>query len=332
MVNFSGLFFSAHEAYVLSPNQFNRGLLIYAKNPLQPLLDPGHIGISAVITVLVVLAYVLVIFFSTTKVAAFLDRGIKRLSEWGPLIIRFAVGIAFFYAAEANVILGPELSLSKLFGGEVLRFILFVLSFTITFGVLTEFFSLVAFLILLYLVFYFKQYMITYANYFAEFFVLTLFGSRFLSFDRLFLGKHLMFHVMEKWKSLETPIIRWFYGLALAYAGWNIKFVHQNLSVDVYNQYHLVNFFHASAGFIAAGAGLSEILIGLFIIIGFSMRFTILISLVFITLSLIYFQEMLWPHLVLYGISIDLLINSSDRFSLEHVMIPWVRSWFKRRV
>lgn len=320
----------AHEAYVLTADQFNRGLLLYTQNPFQPLLDPAHTGISAVITICVILAYLLVTLFSATGMASFLDRLVRNFSEWGPVVIRVSVGIALFYAAQANVILGPELPLTKIAGGELIRFGLFALSFMITFGVLTEVASLAALLILLYIIFYFKQYMITYVNYYAEFFVLTLFGSRFLSVDRISLGKKLWNRALEKAKDMEVPIVRWCYGIALAYAGWNIKFVHQSLSVEVYNQYHLVNFFHAGASFIASGAGLSEILIGVFIFLGFATRFTVLISLVFITLSLLYFQEMLWPHLVLYGISINLLINSTDKFSLQSYLIPWVRSWFGR--
>ena len=163
-----------------------------------------------------------------------------------------------------------------------------------------------------------------------ELIVLLLFGSRFLSFDQLFWKKKLWVKALELYKEYETPIVRVGYGLALIYAGWNIKFQHQELTVWVYNQYHLKDFFHASAQFIAAGAGLSEIAIGFFILIGFTMRWTILISLFFITLSLIYFHELLWPHVMLYGISFSLLINSADKLTIDHYMVPWVRRLIKK--
>jgi uncharacterized membrane protein YphA (DoxX/SURF4 family) len=167
-------------------------------------------------------------------------------------------------------------------------------------------------------------------NYFGELLVLLLFGSRWLSFDKYFFGKTLWFKKLEKYKDFEIPIVRICYGIALIFAGYTIKFQHQELTVMVYNQYHLKDFFHASAQFIAAGAGLAEIIIGIFIVFGIAMRLTILISLVFITLSLLYFHEMIWPHMMLYGISFSLLINSADRFTVDRYMIPWARNLRKK--
>ena len=146
-------------------------------------------------------------------------------------------------------------------------------------------------------------------TFFAELAVLMVFGSRFLSLDRLFYGEKRWWSGLARHASLEIPFVRVFYGIGLAYAGYSMN-PSSNLTIDVYNQYHLVNFFHASASFIAAGAGLAEMLIGLFVIFGFAMRWTIIISLAFITLSILYFQELLWPHFILYGISFSLLINS----------------------
>lgn len=327
---FSYLFFAspvyAHEAYVLTRSEFQTGLASSTANPLGALLDPRYIKTSAIITICVVAAYFLALVWSTTAVAAFLDKIIKRAKVVGPLIIRIAISSSFFYAAFANSILGPELSLTLVPNGYIIRFLLFALSIMIFFGFLTEIAAGIGLIVFLYITTVFNGYMITYANYFGELIVLLLFGSRFFSIDQALFGKETHIKFLEKFRDLETPIVRILYGVALMYAGWTIKFAHQSLSIDVYNQYHLVNFFHASASFIAAGAGLSEILIGLFIFIGLEQRLTIIISLIFITLSLIYFREMLWPHLMLYGISFSLLINSADKFTVDHYLVPFVRN------
>lgn len=327
---FSFLFFalpaSAHEAYVLTKNEFKKGLAITTTHPLAPLLDPKYIKVSAIITISVILSYLLVILWSTTRWAEFLDGIVKKVRVIGPLIIRGAISASFFYAALANAILGPELSLTVVCGGNIIRFLLFVLSLMIFFGFLTELAAFIGILLFLYVTFTFQAYMITYANYFGELLVLFLFGSRFLSIDLLLFGKKTWKANLEKLRYLEIPIVRILYGVALMYAGWTIKFAHQSLSIEVYNQYHLANFFHASASFIAAGAGLSEILIGFFILIGFVQRFTALISLVFITLSIFYFREMLWPHLMLYGISFSIIINSADKFTLDRYLIIFARN------
>jgi len=320
----------AHEAYVLPANEFQAGLGISAQHPFAPLVDAGHLGTFLLIAVLVAISYILSFLWSATSWSDFLDKFIKKAEVAGPLIIRLAVSASFFYSAQANVMLGPELQLAIIPGGAVIRFLLFVLAFMILFGIFTEIAGAVSLVLFAILAWHFGWYMATYANYFAEFAVLAVFGSRFLSFDRLFYGEKRWFSGLTRYTFLEIPFVRVFYGIGLAYAGYTIKFAHQNLTIDVYNQYHLVNFFHASASFIAAGAGLAEILIGVFVILGFAMRWTIIISLAFITLSILYFQELLWPHFILYGISFSLLINSGDIFTADHWIVPWLKKLVRR--
>lgn len=336
-VFFASLFFlftpeaHAHEAYVLTHNEFQQGLSIVTQNPLAPLMNTSNWEISASITVSIMFLYLLGIFWSTTPWAGILDRAVKKARVVGPLIIRLAMSSSFFFAAMSNSLLGPELQLSTLPEGQIIRIILFGLSLMIFFGFLTEIAAAIGFVVFFYATSKFQWYMITYANYFGELLVLLLFGSRFLSFDLYLFGKKALTKGLEKLRFLEIPIVRILYGIALIYAGWTIKFAHQGLSIAVYNQYHLINFFHASPEFIAAGAGLSEISIGFFILIGFQQRLTTIISLIFITLSLLYFREMLWPHLMLYGISFSLIINSADPFTIDRYLVPFVKKLFKKK-
>lgn len=320
----------AHEAYVLTHQEFTQGLAVNSPHPLGPLFDPAYSKVSAIITVCIAFAYILIILWSATPIAAFLDTRIKKAKVIGPLIIRIAISASFFYAAQANAVLGPELSLQHIPGGMFIRLVLFTIALMVFFGVFVEVAALIGLLIFLYMSKFYGLYMITYVNYLGELLVLFLFGSRFLSFDRYVFGKKLWFRKLEKLRELEVPVVRVLYGIALIFAGWTIKFQHQELSVMVYNQYHLKDFFHASAEFIAAGAGLSEIAIGLFILLGFAMRFTVLISLFFITLSILYFREMLWPHFMLYGISFSLLINSADKFTIDRYVAMWIRKLFQK--
>lgn len=327
----SAQFVFAHEAYVLTHNEFQQGLMIFATNPFASLFDPKYIHMSALITLCIIAVYFLNFLWAATDTAATLDGIIKKAHVIGPLIIRAAISASFFYAAFANAVLGPELSLVSLPGGAIIRFLLFVLAVMIFLGFFTEFAAATGLLIFFYMTYFSQGYMMTYANYFGELLVLFLFGSRFFSLDLLFFGKRTLFSFLEKYRSLEIPIVRILYGIALIYAGYTIKFVHEILSIEVYNQYHLVNFFHAPADFIAAGAGLSEIVIGTFILLGFAQRITTLISLIFITLSILYFREMLWPHFMLYGISFSIIINSADKFTLDRYIIPLVKKYIVRQ-
>ena len=49
----------AHEAYVLSPQQFHHGLTVFNRAPLAGLFDPAYVGTTVVITILVVTFYLL---------------------------------------------------------------------------------------------------------------------------------------------------------------------------------------------------------------------------------------------------------------------------------
>ncbi len=322
---------SAHEAYVLPAQEFQQGLQTYSPHPFAPLVDPAHLNTFLLIGGLVALSFVLVFLWATTPLAEIVDAFIRRIAVVGPLIIRLAISASFFYAALGNVILGPELPLSQLPFGPVIQLLLFVIALMVLTGTLTEAAAAVGIILYFYASAHFGVYMLTYTNYLGELIVLFLFGSRFLSFDKLFFGERRWWRGAEGKRFLETPIVRILYGVALIYAGYTIKFLHQSLTIAVYNQYHLQDFFHTTAGFIAAGAGVSEILIGLFILIGFCMRWTILISLAFITLSILYFRELLWPHFMLYGISFSLLLNAKDHYTLDARIVPWLKGLFRRQ-
>ncbi len=315
----------AHEAYVLTPEQFHAGLQVYNSNPFAALVNAENIEAFLKLSGLVVLIYFLNFFWAATKASSSLDHQIKQFASLGPLTIRLIVGISFFASAYTNSFLGPELPLNILPYSLIIRAGLFLLSILILLGLFTEICGFVGLLIFFLSFFKFGFYMFTYLNYLGELIILSLFGSRFLSLDYYFFGKTTFLKHLEKYSYLEVPIMRVMYALALIYAGYSIKFIHQGLTILVYNQYNLKQFFHAGAQFIAAGAGLAEVSIGLFILLGFAQRLTIIISLVFITLSLIYFKEMVWPHLMLYGISISLIINSADRFTLDKYLVPWIK-------
>ena len=320
-------FASAHEAYVLPADRFQEGLHQTTTNPFASLFDASHLKLTIIITICVVLAFLLNFLIAASKTGERLSDFVKKAGAFGPLLIRFVVGISFFYSARSQVVFGPELQLSVVPHGQLILFLEFALSIMFIFGAFTEFAAAIAIAIYFYLFGTFHAYMLTYANYFGEFLVLVVFGSRFLSIDRLLFGAESFWKKARQWTYLEVPVVRVLYGVALIYAGYTIKFAHQQLTIDVYNQYHLEYFFHATGAFIAAGAGVSEIAIGLLILLGFGVRLTVLISLVFITLSLSYFHELLWPHYLLYGISISLLINAGGAYSLDKPLINWIKRY-----
>jgi uncharacterized membrane protein YphA (DoxX/SURF4 family) len=152
----------------------------------------------------------------------------------------------------------------------------------------------------------------------GEIIVLILFGAREpWSAYRWLFGKLARLPIIKQY---ESDIVRVFYGLALMYAAINVKFLHPILTISVIVQYNLTRFhllFPHDPLFVVLGAALAEVAIGLFIMLGFQLRLTILVTLFYITLSLIFFRESVWPHLVLYGISLNLLITP-QKLSLDN--------------
>jgi hypothetical protein len=53
------------------------------------------------------------------------------------------------------------------------------------------------------------------------------------------------------------------------------------------------------------------------LILGIEIRWTAIFVLFWLTLSLLYFGEAAWPHLVLFGLGIALFLHGYDRYSLE---------------
>ncbi len=72
------------------------------------------------------------------------------------------------------------------------------------------------------------------------------------------------------------------------------------------------------------GAAIIELLIGTFFILGIEIRFTALFVLFWLSLSLSYFGEAVWPHIVLIGIPVAFIFYGYDKYSLEG-------RFFKRR-
>lgn len=311
-----------HEAYVLTKEQFNQGMSQLNPNPFSALQNGENFKIFVEVTLGVLVLIVTYLIFLLSEVGAKFDQAITRLARFGPLITKLTIAASFFFSVQTNSFLGPELSLSSLFFPEVIKFCLILISYMFLLGFLTEVASIAALAIYLLSFSVFGFYMLTYANYLGEMIVLMIFGSRIFSIDKYLFGVK---KIADSLQQYEVGIVRVFYGLALCFAAINVKFLHPILSMTVVDQYHLIRFnylFPQDSLLVALGAALSELTIGVFIILGFELRLAVLVSLFYITLSLLYFKEAVWPHLLLYGISLNLLINkeqlSVDQFLISH--------------
>ena len=313
----------AHESYVLTKEQWQESLSSQNLRAFDALANPANLQTFLVISLCVLAILIVNFFFQKTALATTLSRNLERLRPLALLALRLALGASFFFSALNGNFLGPELPLALLPLAPTLRIGLFIVSGLLLVGLFTEFAAAITLLLFSLTAYEYGWYLITYTDYVGVIIALLLFGSGPYSLDNLLFGMSRIFASLKKY---QTPIIRVSYGLALAWAAISVKLLHPQLTVTVIQNYHLNNYwvlFPHDPLLITLGVGMAELLIGLFIMVGFELRFTILVSLFYMTLSLLYFRELVWPHLILYGISLMLLtspalLSIDSFFTMRH--------------
>jgi len=324
---------SAHEAYVLPHNTFWGDLGgTTSLHAFDAWKDPHNVRLTLIIAFIILVVLGLNYLFRESSIGQKFFSKLEEYSKLGPHLVRFTIAAALFFSAASNAFLGPELSIDSFPFSGIVRIILFTISIMVALGFLTELAALAGIVLFVAGFFAFGGYMFTYFNYLGELIVLLLFGMRIFSIDKYIFGplRHLQF--FEKY---ETAIVRVMYGFALFYAGITVKLLHPDLTLLVVNNWHLTQFhwlFPSDPLLVTLGTGIVESLMGLFIIFGFELRLTVFISLFYITLSLFYFKELVWPHLLLYGISLNILLQP-EIFTIDHILFSRHRkkkSWWKR--
>jgi uncharacterized membrane protein YphA (DoxX/SURF4 family) len=309
---------SAHEVYVLDPATIMRDIMNPSPNPLIMILqEPSQFLLWAIIGSILIST---VFAMSITRVfERIFDPLLARLKPLAAPIARLTLGACLIASAYHSALFGPELPLSH-FGGfaAAIQIGLYLSGALILLGLFTRAASLIALCIFLAGVVRYNVYMLTYANYLGEICFVLILGSGRFSLERM-LGIHSRhFHLLRRrFEPYAFPVLRILFGISVAFASYFAKFLHSQLALDVVTNYHLTNYFHFEPLFIVLGAFCVELLIGLFFILGIEIRHTVLFFLFWLFLSLLYFGEAVWPHLVLVGVLLALFCHGYDRYSVE---------------
>lgn len=314
----------AHEVYVLSPEAFEAGknalsfsfLEIFQNNTYETILWGSLVGFL-----------IITVFFISIsqKVEMKLDPFLTRIKHYAPFVARVTAGLGFIACGYYGALFGPELSFAFMFGDfELLVQTLFIImGACFVFGFATRMFGLLALCFFCIGIYHYQWYMLTYSNYFGEIVVLLLVGSHKLSIDTTYKDtifgtfKHLRDRIARLFGEYAFLILRVSFGLSLIYASVYAKFLHNQLALAVVEQFNLTAVFPFAPEFIVFGAAIIELLFGIFFILGIEIRFTSLMINVFLGLSLLYFGEVVWPHIILIGIPIAFMCYGYDRYSLE---------------
>lgn len=288
----------AHEVYVLTPDTIARALSTDSPNPFDAFSTNrfqfflwGFIAFVVVSTV----------FFAsiTHRLELFFEPYLTRLRPWATTVARLTLGACLLLSAYFGALFGPELPLSDFGGwGVLLQLALFVSGALILFNVYVREGALLALGVFAAGAFMYGWYALTYLNYLGE----------------ILLALFLLRPQLERYGFL---LVRVTFGASVIVAALYAKLMYSNLALATIEEYHLTNFFHFDPLFIVLGACIIEILIGIFIMVGFEIRHTALFFLFWIFLSIGYFGESVWPHLILIGVNVALFMYGYDELTVE---------------
>jgi uncharacterized membrane protein YphA (DoxX/SURF4 family) len=311
----------AHEVYVLNQKEISFDMLAprpdFISSIEQHLSEFLVWGIG--ITVLIVVLFFISI---SAPLERLLDPLLLKIKKYAPHIAQVTLGLSLFASGYYHAIFGVELPLAPLFGNfeMAVSWILVVIGLMLTFGIYPRIAGVVATLFFFGLVGKFGIYMLNYFTYLGEALSIVIFGgAHTLSANKKmssFFTKMIRLSLHE----YKFLLMRIFFGISLIYASLYAKFFHGALALDVVTKYHLTHYFPFDPVFLVLGAMLVEILLGVCFLVGFEIRFASLFFLVFLTMSLFFFGEAVWPHVILIGTALAMFVHGYDRFTLTMEM------------
>lgn len=315
---------SAHEVYVLTSAEI-------AADMAQPPINLFAVAAAQKETFIVwamlsLLAVILVFGVSVSYgLRKYATPLLLKIKPYASYVIQFCLGLSLVASAIGSALFGPELPLWQLFGqyAMLVQVVLYVSGSMIILGLYPRVASAVVMLVFACAIVTQGIYMIGYGTYFGEALIILLFGSgySFRSHAPRFTGKlaRFMFELHKR----KYFIMRVFFSMSLLFAAFYAKFIHGALALNTVLDYHLTRYFHFEPLFVVLGAFLIEITVGIFYLIGFELRFTSIFFLVFLTMSLLFFGESVWPHIILIGTAISMFMHGYDEYTVE-------RFWYKK--
>ncbi len=321
---------SAHEVYVLSPEEIRSAVAMPSPNPFTviPEQEKEFLFWGALCAVGVLLVLTLSVSKMFEKI---FDPFLMKLKKVAPLLGRLTLGASVFLSGYHHAFFGPELPFSVFLSPQaehVFALVVMIAAVFISFGLLTRLMALFGLILYIFLCAHYGIYMVTYANYLGEMILFLILGGGPLSLDRVmspFKIEKMFFGIARILEPYAFFIMRMFFGSALIFASFYAKFLHSNLALDTVADYHLTNYFHFTPLFLVLGAFIVESIIGICFFIGFEIRFMALVFISFITLSISFFGEAVWPHLILFGVAATLLCHGYDKYTAEKAIFERIR-------
>lgn len=321
----------AHEVYVLTQDKIDAGQNSTEVGIWKALHNAHNIQLFIFFGTLIggVMALAAYIKYRGTfdKLGSSVDKG----SGFAIALIRIAFGGSLIVSATNNALYGPELPLHSFAGGAAIRIILLLAGVALVAGVATRVSAIIAGAIWFYALLLKGPYLFTYSNYIGEAIALVFLPLTVLSIDNWLVKAGKIKKPKMAYAEYSFPVARVLFAFSLLYTALTIKFTHTLLTLDVVNDYHLTRYFPFEPLFIVLGAALIEVLVAVAFMLGLLERFTAVIFLFVMTLSLLFFKESVWPHYLLIALGVGMLIHKPDKFTLDSKLFVHKKKTAKKR-
>lgn len=315
----------AHEVYVLDPGEVARAMGADSLNPFGAYVGNEYEfffwGAVFVIVTSTILSASLFRIFEKR-----LDPFFFYIKRFAHAIVRLTVGLSVLSFGLAGALFGPELPFEHLFGpfAEVMGLVCIGAGALLIAGMYTRTIGALLTGVYAYAVYVFGWYILMYADHLGAFMLLVLLGSgpyalgKHFNIARLSERARASFHRLSH---LAFPLTRVLFGFSVMFAAVYAKFIHSELALQVVLQYDLTRYFPFEPMFVVLGAFIIEFLAGAMILVGLEIRWTGLFLTFWLTLSLLYFQEAAWPHVILFGLALTFFCHGYDKFSIGGMLM-----------
>lgn len=308
----------AHEVYVLSPSETSADGHSTKVHLLDALRTSNNLKIFLIFTIVIALVLALALFLKSRPLLKNLGRFINKATIFVPDFIRVVFGLSLIFSASHQVVFGPELPAQAFSLHQIIVPFLYISGISLILGLGTRLFGILTALFWLFALFDKGWYLITYVHYFGESIALILLSRQKFSLDRfMWKTKKTVSASYQRW---AMPTARILFGFSILYAAINVKFVTAALSLDVVNHYELTRYFHFDPLFIVLGAGLVESLVAVLYLLGLLQRLNSIVLVTFLTLSIWFFKESVWPHYLLLGLAIGIFMHKPDILAADRYL------------
>ncbi len=307
---------SAHVGYVLDHPavEANQGAdLVFLAGAFQP----TYIGMM--LATILVTGLLLWWLSRNNESVRRMRRIVRQASRYGPFIpwiARLGVGIALIGAGSAGVMISPAVSTPWPWFSTVEVLV----GFLILAGFLTSLAAWAA-LILFLITLLHASYLVGNLDFLALVLSILVLGSSRPGIDDLFSIPFLA--PLTKLRASVPLLLRLGIGLGMTYLALFEKLLNPNLSRIVVEQYSLTSVIPVSSSMWVFSAGVIELAVGLFLLLGVLTRATVAVAFLVLSLSFFYFGEAVYSHITLFATLSILFVTGGGSVSLD--------SWWSSR-